>query len=264
MNPLVFGSSDKALFGIYHPPSGQPPRNRGVVICNPFGDEAIKAHRALRELANRLAAARFHVMRFDYFATGDSAGTGDEASMPQWVDDIGTAADELKDASGVAKVSFVGLRLGGTLALRAAARRRDIDRLALWDPVVSGRPYFEFLRQAHLSYLRGEHGADLPRFERLAGTELMGYPVPTELRAAIEAIDLGASAPLEVGKIKKAVVVTSSKTDDTKSFVAALGQGGLEVDHQYVPVGVNWNSDAAMESSLVPTEAINAIVAGLS
>jgi len=261
MNPLIFGPSDKALFGIYHAPSAEPARSRGVVVCNPFGDEALKAHRALRELANRLAAERFHVLRFDYFATGDSAGDGSEASFAQWVADIGVAVDELKDAAGVRRVSLVGLRLGASLALQAAGTRRDVDRVALWDPVVRGRAYFEFLRQAHLSYLRSEYGADLPRFERLAGSELMGFPVPTDLRAAIESIDL---SKLEVGKLKKALVVSSTKSDETAGLVASLAERGLDAGNEYVPVGVNWNSDAAMESSLVPTEAINAIIAGLS
>ena len=147
MNPLYFGSSDKALFGVYHAPAGQPARNRGVVLCNPFGDEAIKSHRAFLQLANRLASERFHVLRFDYFATGDSAGESEQGTVEQWLADIGTAADEIKDASGAAKVSLVGLRFGATLALQAATRRRDLDRVTLWDPIVRGGVYVAHLRR---------------------------------------------------------------------------------------------------------------------
>ncbi len=264
MNPLFFGSSDKALFGIYHAPAAQSARNRGVVVCNPFGDEAIKAHRALRELANRLAAERFHVLRFDYFGTGDSAGETEEGRVEQWIEDIGTAADELRDSSGVAKVSIVGLRLGGSLALQAAARRRDIDRVAMWDPIVRGKPYYELLRKAHQAYLREEfNGAELPsnRLSPSTGDEIMGYAVPAEVRAAIENLELSAVDP---GKVKRAVLVTSTKTAEVTALADALVERGVKLQHDFIPVGINWNSDSAMQSSLVPTEAIEAIVAGLS
>lgn len=264
MNPLYFGSSDKALFGIYHAPASQPARNRGIVLCNPFGDEAIKAHRAFLGLANRLASERFHVLRFDYFATGDSAGDSEQGTIEQWLADIGTAADEIKDASGVAKVSFVGLRFGATLALQAATRRRDLDRVTLWDPIVRGAAYVRDLRRINEVYLRGEFGhreLDAERLAPRAGEEVMGFPLPAAVRNAMQATDL---CTLEPGQVKRATLVTSTRTEQYAALVAHLGARGVAVHQEHVPVGINWNSDEAMNTSLVPTEAIEAIVASMT
>ncbi|WP_428268362.1 serine aminopeptidase domain-containing protein [Haliangium sp.] len=264
MNPLYFGSSDKALFGVYHAPASQPAKNRGVILCNPFGDEAIKSHRAFLQLANRLAAERYHVLRFDYYATGDSAGDSAEGTVEQWLADIDTAADELKDASGVAKVSFVGLRLGASLALTAACKRRDLDRVALWDPVVRGADYVAELRRVHEDYLRNEFGRrvlDPARITPATGDEIMGFPLPPSLREAMAHIDLCA---LERGKLKRVLLLTSARKPDYAALAAHLTDIGVDLTHENIPVGINWNSDEAMNNaSLVPTEAIEAIVAAM-
>jgi pimeloyl-ACP methyl ester carboxylesterase len=264
MNPLYFGSSDKALFGVYHAPVGQPSRNRGIVLCNPFGDEAIKSHRAFLQLANRLASERFHVLRFDYFATGDSAGESEQGTVEQWLADIGTAADEIKDASGAAKVSLVGLRFGATLALQAATRRRDLDRVTLWDPIVRGGNYLADLRRINEAYLRSEFGQRVLDLERLApatGDEVMGFPLPPAVRSAMQATDL---CKLDPGAVKRATLVTSTRADAYSALAAHLSERGVTVQQEHVPVGINWNSDEAMNTSLVPAEAIEAIVASMT
>lgn len=263
MNPLYFGSSEQALFGVYHAPASQPARNRGIVLCNPFGDESIKAHRAFLQLANRLASERFHVLRFDYFGTGDSAGESEQGRVEQWLVDIGTAADEIKDASGVARVSFVGLRFGATLALQAATTRRDLDRVTLWDPIVRGAAYVNDLRRINEVYLRSELGERNVGPERLAprtGEEVMGFPLPPAVRSAMQAIDLCA---LEPGNVKRATLVASTRAGEYGALEAHLSERGVTVNREHIPVGINWNSDAAMNTSLVPTEAIEAIVASL-
>ena len=74
MNPFYFGSSAEPLFGAYHPPGNQVGRNLAVLICPPLGREYLRAHWALRRLADQISRDGGHVLRFDYFATGDSAG----------------------------------------------------------------------------------------------------------------------------------------------------------------------------------------------
>lgn len=263
MNPFFFGSSDEPLFGIYHPPEGQRGKNRGVVICNPFGDEAIKAHRALRQLAMGLAERRVHALRFDYYGSGDSSGADEQGSLSRWIADVGAAADELKDTSGVAKVSFTGLRLGASLALVAASGRRDLDRVALWDPVVDGRAYLAELQRVHDAYLTAEFPAVGPPLDEAGFTphEIMGFALPPELRAEIEALDLTKE---EVTRVRRVTLVISTKDPRYDALADHLSQRGAEVDVQHVPVGVNWNSDETMETSLVPTEAIDAVAAALT
>jgi exosortase A-associated hydrolase 2 len=263
MNPFFFGSSEQPLFGAYHPPTDARGKNRGVVICNPFGDEAIKAHRALRQLALMIAEARMHVLRFDYFGSGDSSGPGEEGRVERWREDIALAADELKDVSGVAKVSLTGLRLGASLALRSASGRRDVDRVVLWDPVVDGRRYLSDLKRHHDAYLAQEFLPSGPRLEDagFGPDELMGFPLPPALREGIASVAL-TNEPVE--RIRRVSIVASTQDPHYDRLAEHLRAQGADVSLRHVPVGVNWNADEAMESSLVPTEALEAIVEGLT
>src|SRR6185503_18450344 len=123
MQPFYFGTSEQQLFGVYHAAESGSSKRAGVVLCQPVGHEYLRAHRAFRNLAMALAGQGFHVLRFDYFATGDSAGDGEQLSVRQCLSDLATAIDELKDIAGVTKVSLVGLRLGATFAALAASGR---------------------------------------------------------------------------------------------------------------------------------------------
>lgn len=141
MSAFYFGSSDRPLFGVYHPPAERPVRRAGVLICNALGREYLRTHRTLRQLAIRLTEAGYHVLRFDYSGTGDSAGRGGDATLRRWEEDADLAADELEAIGGVRRIRVVGVRLGGAVAATLAADRSDVDDLALWDPVVRGDRY---------------------------------------------------------------------------------------------------------------------------
>src|SRR4030067_1026137 len=93
----------------------------------------------MRQLAAHLARSGRQAMRFDYFGTGDSAGEYAQASLAQWQIDIGDAVDECRRQSGRERVCIVGLRLGATLAGKAAAQREDISALVLYAPVIDGQ-----------------------------------------------------------------------------------------------------------------------------
>ena len=175
MTPLFFGDRTRRLFGVYSPGHAVGARARGAVLCAPWGPEYLRAHRSLAQLGKWLNEAGVHVLRFDWHGTGDSAGDMAEARLDGWVDDLHSAIDELKDTAGLQRVSLVGLRLGATLALRAAAtRRRDIDGLVLWDPVMNGRE--------HLAELRALHAATLGLRGLQAGPqELLGFAVSEAL-----------------------------------------------------------------------------------
>jgi uncharacterized protein len=147
MIPFFFGVGQRRLFGVYDAANETAGLNpRAVVLCYPWGAEYLHAHRSLRQLASRLSVAGFHTLRFDYFGTGDSSGDIIDADLAGWEDDIETAIEELQDSTGAKSVILVGLRLGATLAASVTARRRkDVEALVLWDPVVKGDIYLEDL-----------------------------------------------------------------------------------------------------------------------
>lgn len=139
MIPLYFGTGDQQLFGVYEPARNNSGENRAAVLCNPAGNEYVHAHRTMRNLASRLSKAGLHVLRFDYFGTGDSAGDNGEGHPHRWCDDIEAAMSELKDMTGGTRMTLIGLRLGANLAARVAARNtRAVEALVMWEPLVAG------------------------------------------------------------------------------------------------------------------------------
>ena len=261
MNPMHFGSSRRTMFGLYHAPAAAPARPVGVVLCNPLGHEAVRAHRAFRQLANLLAQARYHVMRFDYHGTGDSDGEGDDARLAGWIEDVGTAIDELKDTAGIGRVWLIGLRYGATLALLATQGRRDVEGVLAWDPVVSGSDYLQQLARMHVEYLRDE----LPEGTLIQTTdnEALGMPLPPSLRADLAAVDLGAHGDGDTWRAKQ-VALFSSQPDDTRRLVDRLAATGTPLTTHPCPQAAVWNSDRALDAALIPGDVLQAMVARLS
>ena len=186
MNPFFFGTRQRRLFGVYSPAraSASGSGTKAVLLCPPWGQEYLRAHRAMKQLATLLNQAGVHVLRFDWFGTGDSAGEMLDASLAGWQADIETAIDELKDTTDAARVGLVGLRLGGMLAAGVAARRRkDVDSLVLWDPVVSGEGYLKELL-ADAPARKPEHGG---------GYEVMGFALGDAMAAELRGLALPAA-----------------------------------------------------------------------
>ncbi len=144
-SPRRFGAPDRRLYGTYHAATGRGRGGLAAVICNPWGGEALRAHRSLRVLAETLSRSRTHVLRFDYFGTGDSDGGLTDGSVAGWVADIAAASAELRALSGASRVVLVGLRLGGALASLAAQQDPDIEGVVLWDPICSGSAWLQDL-----------------------------------------------------------------------------------------------------------------------
>lgn len=178
MIPMHFGSSGRLLYGVYHP-AGVPRLRRGVVLLNPYGWEALRAHRTLRTLALRLAKAGLDTLRFDYSCTGDSLGDSADASWDDWIEDADYAVEELQAMANVRKVSLLGLRMGALLAAELAERRRDaVDRLVLWAPPSGGREVAAWARSGP----QGEVAAfpmGGPLEEQLSARRLPKPSVPT-------------------------------------------------------------------------------------
>lgn len=251
MNAVMFGRAPHSLFGVYHPPRTMRARRSGVVLCYPFGQEYMRAHRAYRQLALLLSNAGFHVMRFDYSGTGDSAGDSTTGSLTQWVQDAQSAAEELKDVAELARVSFVGLRLGAAVAAMAAETRLDVDEVVLWDPLVSG--------DAHVTELVPISTRE-ERPERADGvTGVLGFPLTAPMRAEIAAFDLRhVGAPPSSGRL---LVVSRAhpEYDALCDCSAVLARARLAV----VPGGGEWNTVDDFGGALIPVAHIQTIVAHL-
>lgn len=137
---LWLGSAERPLFAwLDLPPGGTA---AGVaVVCPGMGLESAYSARALRDLAQRLAASGWAALRIDYAATGDSAGTWtDPGLVAEWLAGIRSAVDYARSL-GTPRVAVVGLRIGATLAAAELTRGGPVDDLVLWDPCVTGRVF---------------------------------------------------------------------------------------------------------------------------
>jgi pimeloyl-ACP methyl ester carboxylesterase len=138
MTAFHFGTSERRLFGYYEPAQANLGKVRAVLLCHPMDNEHVFAYRTMRQLAARLVRVGFHVLRFDYFGTGDSYGDTGEGDLASWCEDIETAIEELKEITGATTVNLAGLRFGANLSAQVAAcQPKEIAKLVLWEPLAA-------------------------------------------------------------------------------------------------------------------------------
>lgn len=259
MHVFHVGEPGRRLLATLHQPDRSRPRTAGVVLCNPFGEEAARAHRLYRVLATLLERAGYPALRFDYSSTGDSEGESGSASVAGWLDDTGRAAAELQSLTGVRRTVLVGLRLGASLAARAGARGQlRVRHAILWDPVVQGRQYLHELRQQHEDFMRDELDGWKPANSAHDGppAEALGHPISRALAEEIADVDLERDG---VAADHVTVINTVAADGAMQRFVANLPP--RQAPHVLtLDSDAAWNSDAALNASVVPMTILRAIV----
>lgn len=261
MIPSFFGDSDAPLFGVLHPPSSvggssSSERNHAVLLCPPIGQEYVRSHWAMRQIALALAKAGFHCFRFDWFGVGDSAGDLRDATLHRWAQDAVTAATELRDSTGVSRLSVLGLRLGGTIAAMAAKRIKPAA-IVLWDPVTDGPSYLGQLRSLHESMVADSNrywNRGLPRHR--PATELVGFDLGADLVKDIETLRVDALTDLPRARVS----LLRSGTSTLDAYEAALRQGGHELELRVTAMDGKWTSPDQVEELLLPADVVHTVV----
>ena len=257
--PLYFGAPDRPLFGFYHPPAGSRVRATGVLLCNPLGDDLIRAHRPFRHLAEDLSAAGFPVLRFDFDGTGDSAGDErDPNRVATWRADVGRAAAELRARSGIERLAVVGLRLGGTFAALGASDLGGVEALILWGAYDSGGAFVSEATKAHkmlvmlqpTSFSGGPAASD--------GQEALGFLLASQTIADLAAVDL---LSLSRSPARRTLILDTANVETDSPLVAKLRDLGGTVTHRHMPG--NKFLIVSPQQSEIPTAAISAITGWL-
>jgi pimeloyl-ACP methyl ester carboxylesterase len=177
---VVLRASVRPLFGLHHRPGGPQRRRVAFLLCQPLGYEALCSYRAFRLIAEQLCGAGFHVLRFDYTGTGNSAD--DALGGASLGEDIDAAIESLKATAGVEQVCLLGLRAGALLAAEASCRRDDICGLALLATPMTGKTLVRELR-AFQAMFDGSAPADQ------GGLRVAGFSVAPPAVAELQAID---------------------------------------------------------------------------
>jgi dienelactone hydrolase len=190
---LYFNSGEHRLFGWLHPSLNDLKADLGVVLCQPFGYEAICAHRGMRAFAEAIAVAGMPALRFDYLGTGDSPEIDPQADQLQvWTQDVLAAAEELRSRTGVRQVCLLGFRLGALLATLAASQGNAVSALVVVSPIITGRRYLRELRTTRMAAsLLDQSEPPLDQQEaRAGGMEVSGFAFSAATLEALAKVDL--------------------------------------------------------------------------
>jgi pimeloyl-ACP methyl ester carboxylesterase len=217
MKPVVFSGH----FGWLHAAAG----DRGVVICNPLGHEAMWLHPAMRELAERISAQGLPVLRFDYLGTGDSTDLEGALRPDAWVDQVLEAVRYMKSVTGVERVSLAGFRFGAMIAT-LAARRTEVESLALLAPVVSTRL---FLREMSVLHQAWRHTAGFGEADAITppgARDILGHRFNADAIDALGNLDLRKDpAPV----VKRVLLGHSGPRDPSYALAVHFEASGIEV-----------------------------------
>lgn len=221
MMPFFFGETNHQLYGVLHPVQSNCKKKSSVLMCNAFGQEYMRSHRAYRQLAMMLTKQGYDVLRFDYRGTGDSALNLDEVNAKTWVKDVNVAIDELKDISAVSNIHVVGLRLGGLIAASAIEGRDDIASINLWDPVTSGDQYIDELsvelKDEHTHEENGELNSNYQ--DDLGEINFNGFALNLSLQKTLKALNIEA---MDLSKIQTIRHIISHQSIDSEKFIEAM------------------------------------------
>ena len=186
MNEAFFfggaSSGSPQLFGTTTAAARKEKADFGVLVCPAFSEERQKTYRSTFLFAKELAHVGIPSMRFDYAGTGDSDGRLAGTTVGSMVADTVRAHQEAKSRLGVDKMVLLGIRLGAAIAVISADTIQDIDRLVLWNPIVSGKRFFRDLT-------RTEAMINLAR-KRSSGSETKSGPEKIEVDAEYVSDDL--------------------------------------------------------------------------
>jgi alpha-beta hydrolase superfamily lysophospholipase len=227
-NAIYFDSGGNRLFGWFHTHTAHTAADVGLVICKPFGYEALCSHRGLRAFAEAAAALGVPTLRLDYLGTGDSAAIDPQANQLEvWTRDVRAAVDELRRRTGVRHVCLLGVRLGALLAALAAGECSAAISLILIAPIVSGRRYLRELRTTRLAAALGD--AQLPS----------AAAAPTDTGAG-HAAEVNAGSMEVSGFWMSAATVEALKKVDLSTYRASAVSDVLVIDGKSLPGASVW------------------------
>ncbi len=263
MQAFHFGAAHRRLYGCFHAAARRVGPPSAVLLCQPFGQESVRAHRMFRVLAERLARQGCDVLRFDPFGAGDSAGQDEDLDLMGWTQDVLTAHLELQRRSPGAAVWWLGARLGGTVA--CLAQRQVAARpvgLLMCEPVLDGAAYRRELAHATVHALEASHAIkdvgwrhDLEHAPERLEREGIGFAVGQALHeqlGRLTALDLDLM-PAPGSRVR---VVSSVDSPALAARVQRWVAMGAAARMDLMHFDFDWTSEEALNTALVPNEMI--------
>ena len=195
IEPFFLTVSGGQRFCLLHPVDAGRVVRGALLYIHPFAEEMNKTRRMVAVQARALADAGYEVLQIDLYGCGDSSGDFGEASWSNWLDDVLTAAEWLRQRNP-APLWLWGLRAGCLLAADAARRNDAVEGLLLWQPVVSGRQHLQqFLRLKSAGEMLAGDGKGVMQglktdLAQGLSVEVAGYTLSADLAKGLEATEL--------------------------------------------------------------------------
>jgi pimeloyl-ACP methyl ester carboxylesterase len=262
-----FGAPDREMLGMLSLPPASPWRGAWL-LCNPFGQEAVRSKQAYRVLAERLAREGCAVLRFDFHGTGDSPGELADQSLAGWITDLLAADAWLRTRlqSSSVPVHWFGLRLGASLAALAAGRAAPSPReLLLWDPITNGAQYGHYLLKRHREEMCKGLGMNWVRLRRETGE-----PEPA-LPGSVLGFDIGPLLAADLAALGEPPLAALLD----KGIRIGVGLEPQRLAHQQVPHNANleriaieshidWNTSDGLGTAIAPQDMQRAVFASVT
>lgn len=175
--PRFFGAAGRRKYAVFHEPRPGGPVRAPIVLCAPHFEEKLWAHRVLVDAAREACRRGHPAMRFDVSGHGDSEGEFEDFSLSDFEEDTVEAWQAARTRTGAEPV-LVGLRLGGTLAARVAARVGA--RAVLWEPILDLGAWVQEMLRANLTFQIRHFGRVMKNRAQLAAELQAGQTVTLE------------------------------------------------------------------------------------
>jgi pimeloyl-ACP methyl ester carboxylesterase len=247
MQHKLIGPPNKKIFVSIIPPKRNN-LNEAVLLCYPFGQEYMRAHKAFRQLANLLSRKGYTVMKFDYPGTGDSYEDGKNIGYNDWLEGAHSVLDFFKSETKHDKIHVLGLRLGALVAAELATKNAYIQKLVLWDPFANGASYIQDCTTQLSDPLLVPNNV----------WNIHGYPLPKIFREQVLSSNIEKMTFPETVNL---IQILSHENNDSKMIQKVHDK---QVTQKVTGPTSDWNYVDMVGSILMPTTLIQSIVSTLT
>ncbi|MFK7730987.1 MAG: alpha/beta hydrolase [Pseudomonadales bacterium] len=244
MHRYFIEDSAEKIYAVYQEPDLAADRNRAVLLVYPDGQEYMRSHRLYLQIAKELSRVGFHVLRFDFYGTGDSTGDHADASLACWQDNINRCAQELIDISGTQSLSIFAARLGATIASSVAISSAQLQHFIALDPVLEPSTHLEGKQDQHRDMLADLNRFQFDRSDTLANGDILGYEYSAQLCSELR----GFTFNIPQNAYQQSTALLSNRECKAVDFTAH----GFDHVQSLEQSNYHWDDLAALEVLLSP------------